>query len=145
MLVLLDGGAPFYGCYETADGKYLAVGAIEPQSFAELLAGLGLSADEVPGQLDVGSYPRMRSVFAERFARKTRDEWAGIFVGTDSCVTPVLTWNEAAADPHITARATVLAANGVEQAAPAPRFSRSRTPPVRTPPPGTAPLNDIGW
>ena len=112
---LLDGGAPFYRCYQTADGKYVAVGAIEPQFFAELLAALGLSADEVPNQLDVGSYPRMREVLAERFAGKTRDEWAEIFAGTDACVTAVLTWSEAATDPHITARSTVISAHGVER------------------------------
>src|SRR6201988_4347036 len=142
---LLDGGAPFYRCYETADGKYMAVGVIEPQFFAELLAGLGLSADEVPGQLDIGSYPRMFEVFTERFASKTRDEWAEIFDGTDACVTPVLTWSEAAADPHLTARATVINANGVDQAAPAPRFSRTAAGPVGPPPPATTPLDEIGW
>jgi alpha-methylacyl-CoA racemase len=142
---LLDGGAPFYRCYETADGKYMAVGAIEPQFFAELLAGLGLSADDVPGQLDIGSYPRMFEVFTARFAGKTRDEWAQIFDGTDACVTPVLTWSEAAADPHLTARATVINANGVDQAAPAPRFSRTTAGPVGPPPPATTPLDEIGW
>jgi alpha-methylacyl-CoA racemase len=120
-------------------------GAIEPQFFAELLAGLGLSADEVPGQLDIGSYPRMFEVFTARFAGKTRDEWAEIFDGTDACVTPVLTWSEAAADPHLTARATVINANGVDQAAPAPRFSRTAAGPVGPPPPATTPLDEIGW
>src|ERR1700752_615215 len=76
---LLDGGAPFYRCYETADGKYMAVGAIEPQFFAELLTGLGLSPHEVPGQLDICSYTRMFEVFATLFASKTRDAWAEIF------------------------------------------------------------------
>jgi alpha-methylacyl-CoA racemase len=142
---LLDGGAPFYRCYETADGKYMAVGAIEPQFFAELLAGLGLSADEVPGQLDIGSYPRMFEVFTARFAGKTRDEWSEIFDGTDACVTPVLTWSEAAADPHLAARSTVISANGVDQAAPAPRFSRTAAGPVGPPPPATTPLDEIGW
>lgn len=142
---LLDGGAPFYRCYETADGKYLAVGAIEPQFFAELLRGLELSADEVPGQLDIGSYPRMREIFTERFAGKTRDEWTKIFAGTDACVTPVLTWAEAAGDAHMTARATVVNTHGVEQAAPAPRFSRTPAGPVRPPPTGTTPLEGIGW
>jgi len=75
---LLDGGAPFYRCYETSDGKYMAVGAIEPQFFAALLTGLGLSPDEVPGQLDIGSYQRMHDVFAERFAGRTRDEWTQV-------------------------------------------------------------------
>ncbi|HZU46415.1 MAG TPA: CaiB/BaiF CoA-transferase family protein, partial [Mycobacterium sp.] len=122
---LLDGGAPFYRCYETADGKYMAVGAIEPQFFAELLSGLGLSADDVPGQLDIGGYGRMREIFTARFAGKTRDEWTEIFAGTDACVTPVLTWSEAAAHPHMTGRGTVINVDGVEQAAPAPRFSRT--------------------
>jgi alpha-methylacyl-CoA racemase len=142
---LLDGGAPFYRCYETSDGKYMAVGAIEPQFFAALLTGLGLSPDEVPGQLDIGSYPRMYDVFAERFAGRTRDEWTKIFAGTDACVTPVLTWSEAATDDHLNARSTVITAHGVEQAAPAPRFSRTPAGPVGAPPAATTPLTEIGW
>lgn len=142
---LLDGGAPFYRCYETADGKYLAVGAIEPQFFAALLAGLGLSADDVPGQLDVGSFPRMRELFTEKFASRTRDEWTEIFAGTDACVTPVLNWAEAARDAHLTARSTVITAHGVQQAAPAPRFSRTPAPPVGRPPAKTTAVTEIGW
>lgn len=142
---LLDGGAPFYRCYETADGKYLAVGAIEPQFFAALLAGLGLSPEDVPAQLDVGSYPRMYDVFAQRFASRTRDEWTATFAGTDACVTPVLTWTEAAADEHLRARSTVVTAHGVDQAAPGPRFSRTPAAPVGRPPAGTTPLTEIGW
>ncbi len=142
---LLDGGAPFYRCYETSDGKYMAVGAIEPQFFAALLAGLGLSPDEVPSQLDIGSYQRMYDLFAERFASRTRDEWTEIFLGTDACVTPVLTWREAAANDHIKARSTVITAHGVDQAAPAPRFSRTPAGPVGPPPATTTPLDEIGW
>jgi len=142
---LLDGGAPFYRCYATSDGKYVAVGAIEPQFFAELLSGLGLSPDEVPGQLDIGSYQRMYDVFAERFASRTRDEWTQVFAGTDACVTPVLTWREAGADPHLRARSTVITAHGVEQAAPAPRFSRTPTGPVGPPPATATPLTEIDW
>jgi alpha-methylacyl-CoA racemase len=142
---LLDGGAPFYRCYETSDGKYMAVGAIEPQFFAALLTGLGLSPDEVPGQLDIGSYQRMYDVFAERFASRTRDEWTRVFARTDACVTPVLTWREAAAGDHLNARSTVITAYGVEQAAPAPRFSRTPAGPVGSPPPTTTPLDEIGW
>jgi alpha-methylacyl-CoA racemase len=142
---LLDGGAPFYRCYETSDGKYMAVGAIEPQFFAALLTGLGLSPDEVPGQLDIGSYQRMRDVFAERFASRTRDEWTQVFAGTDACVTPVLAWREAAAGGHLRARSTVITAHGVEQAAPAPRFSRTPAGPVGPPPATTTPLAEIGW
>jgi alpha-methylacyl-CoA racemase len=142
---LLDGGAPFYRCYETSDGKYMAVGAIEPQFFAALLAGLGLSADDVPGQFEIGSFASMFEVFTERFATKTRDEWAKIFDGTDACVTPVLTWSEAAVDPHLTARATVVNANGVDQAAPAPRFSRTPPAPAGPIPQATTTLDEIGW
>ena len=142
---LLDGGAPFYRCYETADGKYMAVGAIEPQFFAALLTGLGLTPDEVPGQLDIGSYPRMYDIFAQRFAGRTRDEWTQVFAGPDACVTPVLTWSEAAADDHLNARSTVITAHGVEQAAPAPRFSRTPAGPVGPPPATTTPVDEIGW
>jgi alpha-methylacyl-CoA racemase len=142
---LLDGGAPFYRCYETADGKYMAVGAIEPQFFAALLAGLGLSADEVPGQFEIGSFATMLDVFTQRFASKTRDEWTKIFDGTDACVTPVLTWSEAAADRHLNARGTVVNAGGVDQAAPAPRFSRTACAPVGAIPQATTPLDEIGW
>ncbi|OIN81708.1 CaiB/BaiF CoA transferase family protein [Mycobacterium malmoense] len=142
---LLDGAAPFYRCYETADGKYVAVGAIEPQFFAALLAGLGLSPDEVPSQLDIGSYPRMYDVFAQRFAGRTRDEWTRVFVGTDACVTPVLTWSEAAVADHLKARSTIITAHGVEQAAPAPRFSRTPAGPVGPPPAATTSVDEIGW
>jgi alpha-methylacyl-CoA racemase len=142
---LLDGGAPFYRCYETSDGKYMAVGAIEPQFFAALLIGLGLTPEEVPGQLDIGSYPRMYGVFAERFGSRTRDEWTQVFAGTDACVTPVLTWSEAATNDHLNARSTVIIAHNVEQAAPAPRFSRTPAGPVGSPPATTTPLDEIGW
>ena len=142
---LLDGGAPFYGCYETADGRYVAVGAIEPQFFAALLDGLGLSPGDVPGQLDRDSYPEMRAVFTQRFASRTRDEWARTFAGTDACVTPVLTWSEAASDDHLRVRSTVITAHGVDQAAPAPRFSRTPSGPAQPPPPATTPLDEIDW
>jgi alpha-methylacyl-CoA racemase len=142
---LLDGGAPFYRCYETSDGKYMAVGAIEPQFFAALLAGLGLAPDEVPSQLEIGSYPQMYDVFAQRFAGRTRAEWTQVFAGTDACVTPVLTWSEAADDDHLNARSTVIIAHGVEQAAPAPRFSRTPPGPVGKPPATTTPISEINW
>jgi alpha-methylacyl-CoA racemase len=142
---MLDGGAPFYRTYETADGKYMAVGAIEPQFFAQLLDGLGLSPDDVPNQLDIAAFPEMRKIFTERFAGKTRDEWTEIFAGTDACVTPVLSWTEASQNNHLRARATVVEANGVEQAAPAPRFSRTPSGPVGPPPQATTPIDEIGW
>ncbi len=142
---LLDGGAPFYRCYETSDGKYMAVGAIEPQFFAALLAGLGLAAGEVPNQLDIASYPQMHDLFADRFAGRTRDEWTQVFAGTDACVTPVLTWGEAAGNDHLRARSTLITTDGVDQAAPAPRFSRTPAGPVGPPPAATTPIGEIGW
>ncbi|MEU0494881.1 CaiB/BaiF CoA-transferase family protein [Mycobacterium sp. NPDC006124] len=142
---LLDGGAPFYRVYETADGKHVAVGAIEPQFFARLLEGLGLTAEEVPAQGDREGYDLMRAVFAERFATRTRDEWATVFAGTDACVTPVLTWTEAAADDHLLARSTIVTADGVAQAAPAPRFSRTPSGRVGRSPRTTTAVDDLGW
>ena len=142
---LLDGGAPFYRTYETADGKYMAVGSIEPQFFAQLLAGLGLAADEVPNQFELGAYDRMRAIFTARFATRTRDEWTAIFAGTDACVTPVLTWAEAAANEHLLARQTLIETGGVQQAAPAPRFSRTPAGIPDGPPQGTTSFEEIGW
>src|ERR1700719_3640239 len=122
---MLDGGAPFYRTYETSDGRYMAVGAIEPQFFAELLKGLGLTADDVPNQLDRDSFPQMHKIFTEKFAGKTRDEWTKIFAGTDACTTPVLSWTEAAQGEHLRARSTIAHRNGFDQASSAPRFSRT--------------------
>ena len=98
---LLDGGAPFYRCYETSDGKYMAVGAIEPQFFAALLAGLGLSRRRGARPARHRVIPADARLFAERFASRTRDEWTQVFAGTDACVTPVLTWSEAATNDHL--------------------------------------------
>jgi alpha-methylacyl-CoA racemase len=142
---LLDGGAPFYRVYETSDGKYMSVGAIEPQFFAQLLAGLGLTSDDVPNQLDPEGFPQMRKLFTEKFASKTRDEWTKIFAGTDACTTPVLTWSEAAECEHLLARKTVVHQNGFDQAAPAPRFSRTPATDFGPPPTDTTPVEDIGW
>ena len=142
---LLDGGAPFYRTYETSDGKYMAVGAIEPQFYAQLLDGLGLSGEDLPHQLDPAGFARMRKLFTEQFASKTRDEWSEIFAGTDACVTPVLTWSEAADNEHLRARSTIVHRNGFDQAAPAPRFSRTPAGDFGPPPADTTPLDEIGW
>jgi alpha-methylacyl-CoA racemase len=142
---LLDGGAPFYRTYETSDGGYMAVGSIEPQFFAELIRGLGLSADEVPNQFELARYDEMKAIFTARFASRTRDEWTAVFAGTDACVTPVLSWTEAAANEHLVARSTLVTVDGVDQAAPAPRFSRTPAASVGSPPKGTTPLDQIGW
>jgi alpha-methylacyl-CoA racemase len=121
---LLDGGAPFYRTYRTGDGKYVAVGALEPPFFAALLAGLGLEG-EFPVQHDRSRWPEMRHRLAECFARRTRDEWESTFAGSDACVAPVLTMAEAAAHPQVAGRNGHLEVGGVRQPAPAPRFSRS--------------------
>ncbi|MET0474903.1 MAG: CaiB/BaiF CoA-transferase family protein [Mycobacterium sp.] len=142
---LLDGGAPYYRAYETSDGRHMAVGSIEPQFFAQLLNGLGLAPEGVPDQFDRDRYDEMRAIFAGRFATRTRDEWSAVFAGTDACVTPVLTWTEAAAAEHLVARATIVTRDGVEQAAPAPRFSRTPSGPVGAPPTSTTSLADVGW
>jgi alpha-methylacyl-CoA racemase len=142
---LLDGGAPFYRTYETSDGKYMAVGAIEPQFFAQLLAGLGLSAEDIPKQMDRDAFGAMHKTFTERFASKTRDEWASIFAGTDACATPVLTWSEAAEGEHLIARGTIVHRNGFDQAAPAPRFSRTSVDEFGPPPTDTTSIEDLDW
>lgn len=122
---LIDGGAPFYRTFTCADGKFVAVGALEPQFFDALLAGLGVDRGEFENQMDVSQWPRMAAVFTDLFARRTRDEWAEHFHGTDACVTPVLNWTEAADNDHLGARATWTTHEGVQQASPAPRFSRT--------------------
>lgn len=139
---LLDGGAPFYATYECADGQYVAVGALEPQFYAELLAGLGLADADLPAQLDRDGWPVLRARFARIFAERTRDEWARVFAGTDACVTPVLTFAEAAADEHLTGRGTVTADNP-PLAAPAPRFSRTAPEAPPRPPAEATPIGAV--
>jgi alpha-methylacyl-CoA racemase len=124
---LLDGAAPFYDTYTCADGRHVAVGAIEPQFYRALLEGLELSADELGEQMDRSRWPQVKAKFTEVFATRTRDEWAEVFAATDACVTPVLAFGEVAAHPHMAARGTVVDHDGTMQAAPAPRFSRTST------------------
>jgi alpha-methylacyl-CoA racemase len=134
---LLDGAAPFYDTYTCADGKHVAVGSIEPQFYAALLAGLGLAeAGDLPAQNDRERWPELRARFVAAFATRTRDEWAGVFDGTDACVTPVLAFGEVAEHPHVAARGTIVERDGIAQAAPAPRFSRT---PAHTPAAARAP------
>ena len=122
---LLDGGAHFYGTYATADGKYLAVGAIEPRFYAALLAGLGLDKEKLPEQLDRQAWPEMRKKFADIIAGHTRAHWCSVFDGTEACVSPVLSLEELAAHPHHQARGNFVDVGGVMHPAPAPRFSRT--------------------
>ena len=130
---LLDGGAPFYRIYETSDGQHMAVGVDRAAVLRPAARPVsGLSPDDVPNQFDLGRYDEMRAIFTERFASRTRDEWTEVFAGTDACVTPVLTWTEAAVNEHLLARSTIVASDGVDQAAPAPRFSRTPPGPVGT-------------
>ncbi|MCF8879527.1 CoA transferase [Hyphobacterium sp. SN044] len=120
---LLDGATPFYRCYETSDGGFMAVGAIEPQFYAQLLAGLNMPAEDAAKQWDKSDWPRLEAEFTQRFASKTRAEWTTVFEGTDACVSPVLSLTEAPDHPHNAARGTFLTADGLTQPAPAPRFA----------------------
>jgi alpha-methylacyl-CoA racemase len=131
---LLDGGAPWYDVYETADGGHLAVAALEPQFYAQLLDRLGIAAD-APDREDPANWPALRALLAGTVRRRTRAEWEAVFDGSDACVAPVLSWAEAHEHPHLRARGTYVVRDGVPQPAPAPRFSRTpgalRTPPAR--------------
>jgi alpha-methylacyl-CoA racemase len=120
---LLDGGVPWYDVYETADGQWVAVGALEPRFYAALIDGLGLT--DPPDRADPRNWPKLRELLAARFKDRTREEWTATFAGTEACVEPVLSLAEAAADEHLTARQTYVTRNGFIQPAPAPRFSRT--------------------
>jgi alpha-methylacyl-CoA racemase len=139
---LLDGHAPFYDTYTCADGGHVAVGALEPQFYAALLEGLGLADADLPEQYDRDGWPAVRARFTEVFASRTRDEWAAVFAEIDACVTPVLAFAEVADHPHLAARATIVERDGVQQAAPAPRFSRTATE-IPTAPSAPEPLEQI--
>ena len=130
----LDGACPFYDTYECADGKFVAVGALEPQDFALLLKGLGLDPEGFADRMDTARWPAIKAAFAAIFRREPRDHWAAIFDGTDACVAPVLDLEEAPRHPHNVARGTFLPCGAGMQPAPSPRFSR--TPPAE---PGRAP------
>lgn len=131
---LLDGGAPFYDTYVCADGRAVAVGAIEPQFYAALLDGLGLADADLPDQHDRSGWPTLRERFAQMIASEGRDHWAAVFDGTDACVTPVLSFDEVAKEEsYLRGRGSLLEVDGVTQAAPAPRFSRT-VPGTPTPP-----------
>jgi alpha-methylacyl-CoA racemase len=128
---ILDSGAPYYDVYECADGRWLAVGALEPKFFAELCRRLGLEGLEA-GQHDRAAWPSIRARLAARLRERTRDEWCELMAATDACVAPVLDPDEAPRHPHNAARGTFLEVDGVVQPAPAPRFSRTApSPPSR--------------
>jgi alpha-methylacyl-CoA racemase len=121
----LDTGAPFYDVYETSDGGHMAVGALEPRFYAQLLEGLGLEAESLPAQDDQDGWPALRAAFAEAFVSGTRDHWTDRFARTDACVTPVLPFGEVAQHPHVIARGTVTTVGGAAEPSPAPRLSRN--------------------
>jgi alpha-methylacyl-CoA racemase len=144
---ILDTGAPWYDVYETADGRFLAIGAIEDKFFAELVARLGLEG--VPSQHDRARWPEMRALFQRAFKAKTRDQWERVFEGSDACVAPVLGWADAREHPHARARGAFIDVSNVKQPAPAPRFSRTAAPTPQAPPErgqgGRAALADWGF
>lgn len=119
---LLDGGCPFYGTYETSDGQYMAVGALEQQFYDAFTELLGI-ADRAPARKDLARWGELREAVAERFRTRTRAEWTAVFEGTDACVAPVLSLREAPDHPHLAARGTFTDFGGIVQPAPAPRFS----------------------
>ena len=122
---ILDSGAPWYDAYETRDGRHVAIGAIEPKFYAELLARLGLAGEALPAQHDRAGWPRLRERFAAVFRTRTRDQWCQAFAGSDACFAPVLTFAEATQHPHAVARSAHVTVGNVTQPAPAPRFSRT--------------------
>lgn len=124
---LLDGYCPFYRCYTASDGRHVAVGALEPQFFAVLVEKTGLDPQWRKRQMDKAGWPELTRTLEAIFAQKSRDEWAVVFEGGDGCVAPVLDWDEAPEHPHNRARRNHIEVEGVMQAAPAPRFSRTPT------------------
>ncbi|HNX71182.1 CaiB/BaiF CoA transferase family protein, partial [Rivihabitans pingtungensis] len=130
---LLDGGAHFYGTYCCADGKWLAVGAIEPQFYAALLKALGIDDPAFQAQWDRAHWPALRAKLAQVFAQKPRDAWCALLEGSDACVSPVLDLDEAPRHAHNQSRQTFIELGGVTQPAPAPRFSHTPSPTPRPP------------
>jgi alpha-methylacyl-CoA racemase len=121
----LDTGAPYYDVYETADGKWVSIGTIEPKFFAELFERIDVDAAPFLPHDDRNKWPALRARLTEVFKTKTRDEWCDILEGTDACFAPVLPMSEAMVHPHLATRSTLVEYDGVDQPAPAPRFSRT--------------------
>ncbi|MCP8467606.1 CoA transferase [Pseudomonas sp. ZM23] len=122
---LLDGGAHFYDTYECADGRYIALGAIEPQFYAELLRRCGIDDPAFQRQMDASQWPALKDKLTALFLQRSRAQWCELLEGSDACFAPVLDWAEAAQHPHNRERGTYLELGGVLQPAPAPRFSRT--------------------
>ena len=146
---ILDTGAPWYDVYETRDGKYVAIGAIETKFYDELLSRLNLEGENLPGQYERARWSEMREIFRSTFKSRTRDEWCRVFEGSDACFAPVLTFSESRRHPHNAARGSHVEAGGVAPPAPAPRFSRTAGAVRRAPPErgegGVEALRDWGF
>jgi alpha-methylacyl-CoA racemase len=142
---MLAGAAPYYGTYETRDGRYLAIGALEPQFYARLVETLGLDRKYLAAGFPASrtGNDELSAAIAAAVRTRTRDEWAAVFEGTDACVAPVLTLAEAARHPHNVARGSFVTVDGVEQHAPAPRFSRTAAAPVQPPRPAGADTESV--
>ncbi|MBS8224614.1 CaiB/BaiF CoA transferase family protein [Vannielia litorea] len=143
----LDGGAPWYNTYETSDGKFVAVGAIEPKFYRVLLEAMGIDPDEVPEAMDRASWPGLKKRFAEIFNQRSRAEWEAIMEGKPACFAPVLRPEEAVNHPHMQARGSYVDVQGITQPAPAPRFSRTPNAVRSAPPEPGANTYDVlnGW
>jgi alpha-methylacyl-CoA racemase len=139
----LDGGAPFYNTYPCADGRYLAVGALEADFYQEFVSRLGVDTSSWPPQNDKEGWPRLRELIGEAIAARPRDEWTAVYEGTDACVTPVLTFDEAAAHAHNVARHVFVPVDGTLHPAPAPRFSVTAPAPPLTPSSEPAVLDEV--
>ena len=131
---ILDSGAPWYDVYRTRDGKYVAIGSIEPKFYEDLMQRLGLDKQALPAQYDREGWPALRKAFAEKFLARTRDQWCAVFEGSDACFAPVLSFSEARTHPHNAARKNFITVGKVGQPAPAPRFSRTAAAVRRAPP-----------
>lgn len=138
----LDGGTPYYRCYRCKDGRFMAVGCIEAKFFAEMLARLGIAAEGFGGQHDTGQHKAQMARLEAVFAEKSMAEWAGVFAGSDACVTPVLTYEEVAENPHMAARNALVELCGVQHPAVAPRMAGGIAVPVDMPQDG-AHTNEI--
>ena len=122
---IVDGGAPYYGCYQTQDAKYIAIGAMEPQFYTALLKVLGLQEDALPEQHNQDTWPVLRAKFAQVFLTRTRDDWMALAAGRDACMSPVLSIDEAPEHPQMKARHVYSPFDGLRHPSPAPRFSRT--------------------
>ena len=146
---ILDGAAHFYDTYRTSDDKFISIGSIEPQFYALLLETLELDREQFSAQMDPRQWPALKAIIAEKIATQPRDYWCNLMEGTDFCFAPVLSMNEAPLHPHNVARNSFIEVEGVTQAAPAPRFSRtpSETPTAAAPLGGdtAAVLKQLGY